>query len=124
MLCNREIVLWCSRRHHGQWNRQTARPTGRKHMEFQPIIPLLTRRIVAFSTQFTSDFCVPGLGAFCKNHRTGIHDIFHRFMNSCPNDIQPMFRQNLKSRRQSVQPIRKCLIAGQLKLYPKECTQS
>ena len=31
-----------------------------------------------------------------------------------PDDTQPMFRQNLESRRQSVQPIGKCLIAGQL----------
>ena len=57
---------------------------------------------------------MPGTRAFCQDDGAGIHNIVQLLLQIHPDDTQPILRQGLKCRSQSVQSLRKRLIAGQL----------
>ena len=48
-------------------------------------------------------------GTFCQNNRARIHNIVQMLRQIHPNDPQPILRQGLERRSQSVQPVRKWL---------------
>ena len=50
-----------------------------------------------------------GAGALCQDDRARIYDIVQSFCQIHPNHTQPILRQGLERRSQSVQPVRKWL---------------
>lgn len=91
-----------------------TRFAGHYRMKFYAVIPLFSRRIIAFLTQFSGNLCVPGAWTLCQDNGARIHDILHSFLQIHTDGAQPGFREGLESRCQTVQTVRKRLITGQL----------
>ena len=113
LLCSQQIRVGCRRDLSGPEQGESAWSEHDKDMEFHAMIPLLTCGIVAFVTETASNFCTCAVRAPGGHDGAGVHGIvvgitalFHRF-------LRPNFRQCLESRRKTVQPPAKSLVAGQ-----------
>ena len=114
LLCGGKIMSSCIGSHQRQRHGKLPWFAGCHSMKFQAIIPLFSRRIIAFLTQFAGNFCMAGTSAFRKDDWTGIHNIFGNFAQIYAYNTEPVFRQSLECWSQSVQPVRKGLVAWQL----------
>lgn len=83
-------------------------------MKFQVIIPLISKEIIAFLTQFAGNLRASRARTFGKDNRTRIHNIFHLLTQVYPDGVQPVLRQCLKCWCQPVQPLGKRLVTGHL----------
>ena len=85
-----------------------------KSMKFYTIIPLISRRIIAFCAQISGNLRISGTAAVSEHNGTGIHHIDPFHLAGRRSLFHPPLRESAKGRCQRSTSSAECLVSRQL----------